>query len=364
MSLPQCLKQCLEYDEWLAAHLGDYCNKAQLLDNDPTDTQLSALMADVLTRWAETLLHEERLWRMAVSYLDAVGTSSARAKMRTILLDVPLLDIPVPQGSDMTEAEAQLAKVEEVLSACIEYGMDDEVRLICQRLAQALMERHKYGVAIAYSVRARDARQVRAIADRMLQDYVTLGPESFIASVDSVPASLLEVPETNEDAMSKIPTPFATTSSIFSADTFAPLAFHFKYRDFHRFFAHTSTWPAAARALVDLVTSEVTPASFLSVLLVDALPLLQASTLYFSAADTFELLRIAERVAAANEAEAPGSGDHHYFYWLEQLLAQQQGGDKHSAAQRSALVQERLSVVRLALAQYLSRVYVEASPLA
>ena len=66
------------------------------------------------------------------------------------------------------------------------------MRIICRRLADALLKQQKYGVAIAYSVRARDARQVQAIADHMLNDYVTHGAEHYMESVDSVPRKLLE----------------------------------------------------------------------------------------------------------------------------------------------------------------------------
>lgn len=117
------IKQCLPFDEWLAAHLGDLCSKALLLD----DTQRSddaPLMDTVLFAWADTLLNEERLWRMALSYLAVVQTPAARSKMRGVLFSVPLMDIG--------DADAQFKQVEEVLGACIEYGMDDEVRIICK----------------------------------------------------------------------------------------------------------------------------------------------------------------------------------------------------------------------------------------
>lgn len=147
------------------------------------------------------------------------------------------------------------------------------------------MEHKKYGLAVAYSVRARDARQVRQIADRMLHDYVELGPEQFIRSVDTIPRMLLDNAETlaTEAGLTaenaQLATPFATTSSIFSTETFAPLVFHVKYRDFLELYADKSTWEEAAHILVGLLTSDVTPESFLTVLLVDALPLIQGRLL-------------------------------------------------------------------------------------
>jgi len=331
--LVKALKQCTNFDLWIAAHLGDYFCKTQVLEEPQ-------MLPDILMTWADTLLEEERLWRMALSYLDAIHTTEARDKMRSILFSVPLF------GRDESD---DFTKVEEVLGACIEYGMDDEVRIICRRLADALLKQQKYGVAIAYSVRARDARQVQAIADHMLNDYVTHGAEHYMESVDSVPRKLLE-DVLQEEQMGV--TPFATSSSIFSSQTFAPLVFHIKYHDFHQLFSQHNTWREAAQLLVGLLTSDVTPASFLSVLLVDALPLLQSTTtLFFTLPEAYELLRVAEKVTSVEGDQADL-----YFYWLEQLLV----NDDHDETRRRKLANERMLVVRLALSQYMSRIVIES----
>ena len=331
--LVKALKQCTNFDLWIAAHLGDYFCKTQVLEEPQ-------MLPDILMTWADTLLEEERLWRMALSYLDAIHTTEARDKMRSILFSVPLFGRN--ESDDFT-------KVEEVLSACIEYGMDDEVRIICRRLADALLKQQKYGVAIAYSVRARDARQVQAIADHMLNDYVTHGAEHYMESVDSVPRKLLE-DVLQEEQMGV--TPFATSSSIFSSQTFAPLVFHIKYHDFHQLFSQHNTWREAAQLLVGLLTSDVTPASFLSVLLVDALPLLQSTTtLFFTLPEAYELLRVAEMVTSVEGDQADL-----YFYWLEQLLV----NADHDETSRRKLANERMLVVRLALSQYMSRIVIES----
>lgn len=353
--LPNCLKKCISFDEWLATHMGDYFYKAELLEH--TEPQL---MNGILMTWADTLIREERLWRMALSYLNAIHTSDARDKMREIIFSVPLL---APQEEEVTDDD-NFNKVEEVLNACIEHGMDDEVRVICYRMAQALMDRQKYGIAVAYSVRARDVRQVQVIADRMLADYVEYGAEHYMASVDTVPRMLLDEIidslESGTSAVGEAPltTPFATTSSIFSSHTFAPLVFHFKYRDFHRLFSQHATWRDAAELLVGLLTSEVTPTSFLSVLLVDALPLLQSTTqLYFTLTEAYELLRVAEKIAPMAESQDTSDAtSDYYFHWLEQLLAHNSSATHTS---RHKLAAEHMLVVRLALAQYISRVVLE-----
>ena len=235
-----------------------------------------------------------------------------------------------------------------MLSACIEYGMDDEVRIICKRLGNTLMEKKKYGLAVAYTVRARDTRQVREIADRILEDYFEHGVEAFVSSVETIPRVLLDDATSVADAAGdQMDEGFAAPrSSIYNATTFAPLAFHVKYCDFFQLYADPESWAQAAQALHQLITSDVTPESFLAVLLVDTLPILQSDRLFFDIDETYELLRVAEKVAAG--ADGPDAA--HYMGALERLL------HREAALGAGALAQERLSVVRLALAQYLARV--------
>lgn len=342
--IQKAVRQCIDHDQWLATHLGDYCDKAGLLEGAPVpeepeekDAAPASLRDALIFSWAKILVDEERLWRMALSYLASVPTAAARTRMRRILFNVPL-DID----------GVQFEQVEEVLSACIEYGMDDEVRIICKRLGHALMEKKKYGLAVAYTVRARDTRQVREIADRILEDYFEHGVEAFVSSVETIPRVLLDdatsVADTAGDQMDE---GFAAPrSSIYNATTFAPLAFHVKYCDFFQLYADPESWAQAAQALHQLITSDVTPESFLAVLLVDTLPILQSDRLFFGVDETYELLRIAEKVAAG----ADGPDTAHYMGALERLL------HREAAQGAGALAQERLSVVRLALAQYLARV--------
>ena len=73
--------------------------------------------------------------------------------------------------------------------------------------------------------------------------------------------------------------------------------------------------------------------------------------------DTYELLRVVEKIAAA--ADGPTEEAAHYFCWLERLLSTATDGKALIAAQRSARAKERVLVVRLTLLQYLSRIIVE-----
>ena len=62
-------------------------------------------------------------------------------------------------------------------------------------------------------------------------------------------------------------------------------------------------------------------------------------------------LRVAEKVTSVEGDQADL-----YFYWLEQLLV----NDDHDETRRRKLANERMLVVRLALSQYMSRIVIES----
>lgn len=73
--------------------------------------------------------------------------------------------------------------------------------------------------------------------------------------------------------------------------------------------------------------------------------------MFFGVDETYELLRVTEKVAAG--ADGPDAA--HYMGALERLL------HRDTAQGAEALAKERLAVVRHALAQYLARVSIAPS---
>ncbi|KAI3484875.1 hypothetical protein L1887_51929 [Cichorium endivia] len=298
----QAVQRSQEVDVWLGAHLGDLADKVGLLE-DEVSLQ-SDLRQQLVLQYAQHLLDEQGLWRISIDYLAACG-AKGRNKMSHVILSVPL-DGPEQQGQEEDNAmddgddeevaapPAPLARAEQVLRACSEHGLEAEARVICRRMSRSCMDKGEYGVAIAYCVRASDTVLIRTIADRILVEYVTRGAEAFDEIVDSVPTSLLAPPD-DEREFGR-PTLFSKR-----------LAFLARFRDFHRLYAD-GQWTAAASLLVELVTTEAAPERFLAVLLVDAIPLLEdGQATWFDRAQTFEMIRIVERITNA-VAMHPGHG--------------------------------------------------------
>ncbi|KAJ1017822.1 hypothetical protein NDA16_005138 [Ustilago loliicola] len=375
----QAVQKAQQVDLWLGAHLGDLADKVGLLEDDQ-QPETRDLRQELLLKYAQNLLDEQGLWRISIDYLAACGTEG-RKKMSHVILSVPL-DGPVPEaeeedGEDADDAMDEgvdgndagsskkasvLARAEQVLRACSEHGLETEARVVCRRMSRSLMEQGQYGVAIAYCVRASDTVLIRTIADHILGEYVTKGAQAFNEIVDSFPSSLISPADgfdLNGDEMTDEQNLVLSKHArgFFSKR----LAFLARFRDFHRLYAD-GQWAAAAGLLVELVTTEAAPERFLAVLLVDAIPLLEDSqATWFDRAQTFELIRIVERITNAVSMHPDMS--EHFLGYLNQLLGvektQQQKQNKEAGNNKqfySVKASDKLDAVRLSLARNLARV--------
>lgn len=168
-----------------------------------------------------------------------------------------------------------------------------------QMAAESLIAQKKYGLAVAYCVRANDARRINKICDMILDEYVT-GGEKALSYIDSIPTSLLRP--------SSSPTHTAFNSS--SLDMFSPigqdhsleldddqggiearemhknavalvastrLGFLARYRDFHALYA-SGERTAAAELLVLLMSSNAAPKRFWAIMLLDSVALLNCES--------------------------------------------------------------------------------------
>ncbi|CDR88880.1 uncharacterized protein SPSC_05712 [Sporisorium scitamineum] len=380
----QAVQRAQDIDVWLGAHLGDLADKVGLLEEDEQAAGPSDLRQELLLKYAQSLLDEQGLWRISIDYLGACG-AAGRKRISHIILSVPLDGPdPIDDSDDADEAmdkdaEANgsankknetkgLARAEQVLRACSDHGLESEARVVCRRMSRSLMEQGRYGLAIAYCVRASDTVLIRTIGDRILGEYVSRGAEAFNQIVDSFPSSLIspsdgldlngdELGDDHNLALDKHARGFFSKR----------LAFLARFRDFHRLYAD-GQWAAAAGLLVELVTTEAAPERFLAVLLVDAIPLLEdGQATWFDRSQTFELIRIVERITNAVSMHPDMS--EHFLGYLNQLLGvesssqqqQQQNKKKQTdtnnkQVQSSVKASDKLDAVRLSLARNLARV--------
>lgn len=374
----QAVQKAQDVEIWLGAHLGDLADKVGLLEEDD-QTESSDLRQDLLLKYAQSLLDEQGLWRISIDYLAACGVAG-RKKMSHIVLSVPL-DGPNPTeeaedaddamgedadgGSGVTNKAKGVERAEQVLRACSDHGLELEARVVCRRMSRKLMEEGEYGLAIAYCVRASDTVLIRTIGDRILGEYVTKGAEAFNQIVDSFPSSLVSPSDGLDLHGEDIDDEQNVVLDKHARGFFSKrLAFLARFRDFHRLYAD-GQWAAAAGLLVELVTTEAAPERFLAVLLVDAIPLLEdGQATWFDRSQTFELIRIVERITNAVSMHPDMS--EHFLGYLNQLLgvdsSQQQqrkaqtSSNKQHQVQPSVKASDKLDAVRLSLARNLARV--------
>ncbi|PWN52416.1 Nucleoporin, Nup85-like protein [Violaceomyces palustris] len=392
--VPKAIVAAEDCDLWLAAHLGDLASKAGLLEDDISDEPQN-LREEMIIKYANGMLEDQGLWRITVDYLAACGDRGHR-QLRKVILDVPLTDANAPRtqgkGSRVDEVEAQakakamdedgepstpespdvegFERVEEVLRACMEHGLEDEARIVCKRMSVAMCKEQRYGLAVAYCVRAGDGAQIRRISDTLLEEYIDQGAEKFVALVDSIPSSLLRPKQPGfSNGQDAVPTnedePFGDLGKGFFSTRLAFLA---RYRDFHRLYSE-GRFRAAAQLLVELVTSEAAPETFWAVLLVDAIPLLEADQELLTLEETFELMRLVEQIQSSISTHQDLAD--HYLGHLERLLLPRTQNGKgrtkvtiksdstpKTSSPSSKVAAEKLDLVRLGLSRNLARVSV------
>lgn len=122
-------------------------------------TKAETLRKEVLREYANVLLDDQGLWRMALDYLAAIGPEAQR-EMSNVVLDVSL-DLDKSEEEEDSAEDAQMdedegtesgshtgakgkgkaedaamsnrfKRVEELLRACVDHGMEDEARAICK----------------------------------------------------------------------------------------------------------------------------------------------------------------------------------------------------------------------------------------
>lgn len=156
--VPRVLRLSAETDTWLVAHLGDIFAKLGLL-LDSTPIEDISLRDWFILSYTDVLTSDPGLWRCTIDYLASLENSAlGQGRMRELLLSIgegastssALLtndsDDAAKTKGDGTEAGAdgmvddieEAAKsqersttVEDVISACVTYGMEDVARSIC-----------------------------------------------------------------------------------------------------------------------------------------------------------------------------------------------------------------------------------------
>ncbi|CAF4953700.1 unnamed protein product [Pieris macdunnoughi] len=224
---------------WSATHLTDmlyHCGKLQILDKQ---IDVTAKIRDSLILEYGTLLMEHKsLWSAGLSYLAA--TPPEGLKRAELLLE------RIPIDSE--------AKAMRILAEANKYGLPNVVQTVCGCMSTRRLKSGNSGAALAWGGRTRSTELCARAAEQALRRYCAGAPLPH--------AELL-----------------LTGSTVLLS----------KYCDFHILYKNRE-FRKAAKLLVSLITSKLSPDFFWETLLLDTLPLLETETPVLSADETYEIM--------------------------------------------------------------------------
>ncbi|XP_017885657.1 nuclear pore complex protein Nup85 [Ceratina calcarata] len=237
---------------WFAAHLVDLlytCGRLSILDKDQLEVS-SQLHESLILEYGSTLTSHHSLWQCGISYLTHCPTQGL-ARLEILLQSLPM-------GCE--------ARVNKILDVARDNKLDHIVTSICKIQSTNSMKRGRLGNALAWALKAKDGGFVTYIADQFLKHYAEHGKLECKDLLENLGFCMM------------------------ASDR---LTFLGKYCEFHQMYG-IGEFKEAASLLVSLLVSNLTPKYFWSILLLDAIPLLEAKEVIFSSGDCFELLRCVE----------------------------------------------------------------------
>ncbi|KAG7189414.1 hypothetical protein KM043_017118 [Ampulex compressa] len=244
--------QYMNDNGWFAAHLIDLlynCGKLKVLDKHQVDVT-AQLHESLILEYGNTLMSHHSLWQCGASYLIHCPMQGA-ARLEILLQSLPM-------GTE--------ARVSKIINVAQDNNMHHIVTSICKIQGMKCMKQGRLGNALAWALKAQDSGFTTYIADEFLKQYVENGELECRDLLENLGSCML------------------------ASDR---LTFLGKYCEFHQMYG-IGGFKEAASLLVSLLVSNLTPKYFWSILLTDAIPLLEAEDVLLSSSDCFELLRCVE----------------------------------------------------------------------
>jgi len=324
----KALGHAARLDPWLAAHLADFMDALSLLEAETDDSEIST-RDEYMLSYAEYLRSDSALWRITVAYLCSCG-DIGKERADEVILRVPLRLQKTSNATNQSAEEEQVRAgdvvgvLKEVNATCFEYQREETRRCVCRIAAQTFVQDKDFGLAVSYCASAEDWPGLGRVVDRVLEEFITNGPEHFARYVADIAPSLQTL----------------RTQPGFPGVFIHRLMFAVRYAEFHQRCLNQDLQEAAL-SLVTMFHDDIAPKSWWAVLLNDAIQLLHNSTLLFPYSGACELLQKLEEIFIRAEQ---GSGDDYLPVFMRTMK---------TGSEKEAL--NRLKTARLALARYFAR---------
>lgn len=296
MDIHQVIRQCSSEfrNWWLVSHLTDLLHHQGILE--PQIHNFGGTLREFLIlEYASSLISHHSLWQVGFVYLEYCPVFGKH------FLAEYIERLPVE-----TEQKAH-----KLLQVCEKNGLHSQSRSICKTMAVRALYAGRLGSALHWGIGSKDAGFVSHVAERYLMEYSSSGRFLNLDLIDNLGSTMLMTSE---------------------------LTFLGKYREFHKLYNNRQFTEAGA-LLLSLLTARVAPKRFWSMLLLDAIPLLEAETTIFNTQQTCELLHCLEELQMSQRLESNKSSD----------------ASEHMEVESSEREREKTSLLRLALTRNLAR---------
>ncbi|XP_012284297.1 nuclear pore complex protein Nup85 [Orussus abietinus] len=244
--------QYMNDNGWFAAHLTDllyHCGKLNVIDKNQINVT-QQLHESLILDYGSILMSHHSLWQCGASYLVQCPRQGL-GRLELLLQTLPLT----------TEA-----RIKKIIDIAKENGMNNVVVSICKIQGMKCIRQGRLGSALAWALKAQDSAFATYIADQFLKQYAEQAELKCRDLLENLGSCMLVSDR---------------------------LTFLGKYCEFHQMYG-IGEFKEAASLLMSLLKSNLTPSYFWSILLTDAIPLLEAEDIILTSEDTFELLRSVE----------------------------------------------------------------------
>lgn len=235
-------------NQWFVTHLTDllyHCEELHLIV-DQKNNDCLILRDSLLFEFGSCLMSRSSFWQLGMDYLEHCSYEGQGA------MEIFLTKIPI-----YTEKQAL-----KIIGVCRQKGLYLAEKEICKIQAKKSFDDQRYGNALEWAIRSKDAIFVTSIADFFLNFYSKNGNMLSPDVIANIGAKMFISPR---------------------------LVFLVKYFDFYQFYRRKDFLPAA-ELLVNLLDSKITPEYFWPSLLIDTIPLLESKDPKILAKETCAIL--------------------------------------------------------------------------
>eukprot|EP00833_Pecoramyces_ruminatium_P010673 jgi/Orpsp1_1/1184705/evm.model.c7180000090652.1 len=254
--LNSCVTLCTKYDFWwLATHLADmmtYHYKFEGLKDYDCD-----LASWFKINYADSLGLQNDNWEIALGYVSTCP-DNIKESLKTELIN------HIPLNSEM--------KVKKLILNCKKYNLKNVIIDIHKTLGMKEYNKGNYGEAIKHYMEINDSYRISLICNDLISKYIEKGDLSQLNFIDSINQKTLYNNKIN---------------------------FLARYKQFHELYKEKQ-YNKAGNLLIQMLTSEIAPKNFWSIILVDAIPLLESEQIIFNSSDTYELMRCLEEITTSH----------------------------------------------------------------